>query len=103
MAQMDLMLYLIRQRIGRELADLVMSYLLIDTRTTQARYQVWEHVALTDDETARNFEALIEASLPAGRLGRPEDIAATALLLAGPGGDFYIGACLSPNGGDVMH
>ena len=64
MAQMDLMLYLIRQRIGRDLADLVMSYLLIDTRTTQARYQVWEHVAMTDDETARSFEALIEASLP---------------------------------------
>ena len=64
MAQMDLMLYLIRQQIGRELADLVMSYLLIDTRTTQARYQVWEHVAMTGDETARSFEALIEASLP---------------------------------------
>jgi len=49
------------------------------------------------------WKAMIEASLPSGRLGRPEDIAATALLLAGPGGDFYIGACLSPNGGDVMH
>ena len=64
MAQMDLMLHLIRQQIGRELADLVMSYLLIDSRSTQARYQVWEHVTLTDDETARRFEALIEASLP---------------------------------------
>ena len=49
------------------------------------------------------WKAMIEASLPSGRLGRPEDIAATALLLAGPGGDFYIGACLSPNGGDVMY
>lgn len=49
------------------------------------------------------WKAMIEASLPSGRLGRPEEIAATALLLAGPGGDFYIGACLSPNGGDVMH
>lgn len=49
------------------------------------------------------WKAMIEASLPSGRLGKPEDIAATALLLAGPGGDFYIGACLSPNGGDVMH
>lgn len=48
------------------------------------------------------WKAMIEAALPAGRLGRPEDIAATALLLAGPGGDFYVGACLSPNGGDVM-
>ena len=43
------------------------------------------------------------ASLPAGRFGRPEEIAATALLLAGPEGGFYVGATLSPNGGDVMH
>ena len=42
-------------------------------------------------------------SLPAGRFGRPEEIAATALLLAGPEGGFYVGATLSPNGGDVMH
>jgi 3-oxoacyl-[acyl-carrier protein] reductase len=46
--------------------------------------------------------AFIEA-LPAGRFGRPEEIAATALLLAGPEGGFYVGATLSPNGGDVMH
>ncbi len=64
MAQMDLMLYLIRQQVGPELAELIMSYLLIDTRTTQARYQVWEHVAMTDDETAHSFEALVEASFP---------------------------------------
>ena len=42
-------------------------------------------------------------ALPAGRFGRPEEIAATALLLAGPDGGFYVGATLSPNGGDVMH
>ncbi|MFL5287521.1 MAG: SDR family NAD(P)-dependent oxidoreductase [Rhodopila sp.] len=42
-------------------------------------------------------------ALPAGRFGRPEEIAATALLLAGPEGGFYVGATLSPNGGDVMH
>jgi 3-oxoacyl-[acyl-carrier protein] reductase len=61
----------------------------VDTALTQARGPEWR--------------AAIEAALPAGRLGRPEDIAETALLLAGPGGDFYVGACLSPNGGDVMH
>lgn len=61
----------------------------VDTALTQARGPDWR--------------VAIEAALPAGRLGRPEDIAATALLLAGPGGDFYVGACLSPNGGDVMH
>jgi 3-oxoacyl-[acyl-carrier protein] reductase len=43
------------------------------------------------------------AALPAGRFGRPEEIAATALLLAGPDGGFYVGATLSPNGGDVMY
>ena len=32
-----------------------------------------------------------------------EEIAATALLLAGPDGGFYVGATLSPNGGDVMY
>lgn len=42
-------------------------------------------------------------SLPVGRFGRPEEIAATALLLAGPDGGFYVGATLSPNGGDVMY
>ena len=61
----------------------------VDTDLTRGRGPEWR--------------AMIEASLPSGRLGKPEDIAATALLLAGPGGDFYIGACLSPNGGDVMH
>ncbi|WP_149539424.1 3-oxoacyl-ACP reductase family protein [Siccirubricoccus phaeus] len=45
----------------------------------------------------------IVATLPMGRLGKVEEIAATALLLAGPGGDYYCGATLSPNGGDVMH
>jgi 3-oxoacyl-[acyl-carrier protein] reductase len=47
-------------------------------------------------------QAFIDA-LPAGRFGRPEEIAATALLLAGPDGGFYVGATLSPNGGDVMY
>lgn len=45
----------------------------------------------------------VKAKLFVDRLGAPEDVAATALLLAGPGGGFYVGACLSPNGGDVFH
>ena len=45
----------------------------------------------------------VKAKLFVDRLGTPEDVAATALLLAGPGGGFYVGACLSPNGGDVFH
>ncbi|MBS0640576.1 MAG: 3-oxoacyl-ACP reductase family protein [Acetobacteraceae bacterium] len=47
-------------------------------------------------------QAFIDA-LPIGRFGQPEEIAATALLLAGPQGGFYVGATLSPNGGDVMY
>jgi 3-oxoacyl-[acyl-carrier protein] reductase len=44
------------------------------------------------------------AALPIGRVGQPEEIAAAALLLASsPGGDFFVGATISPNGGDVMH
>lgn len=51
----------------------------------------------------RDRRAAIEASLPAGRRGVPEDGAATAPLLAGKGGDFHVGACLSPIGGEAMH
>jgi len=57
---------------------------------------------LTATMTAGDRQAFIDA-LPAGRFGRPEEIAATALLLAGPDGGFYVGATLSPNGGDVMY
>ncbi|MFC7474601.1 SDR family oxidoreductase [Dankookia sp. GCM10030260] len=61
----------------------------IETDLTRARGPEWK--------------ASMEATILAGRLGRPEEIAATALLLAGPGGAYYVGATLSPNGGDVMH
>jgi 3-oxoacyl-[acyl-carrier protein] reductase len=49
------------------------------------------------------WRAEIESRLPLRRLGRVEEVAATALLLAGPGGGYYCGATLSPNGGDIMH
>ena len=61
---------------------------------------------VTTDLTAvrgPEWSAAMAAALPDRRMGTPEDIAATILLLAGPGGAFYAGACLSPNGGDVMH
>ena len=57
---------------------------------------------LTATMAAQDRQAFIDA-LPVHRFGRPEEIAATALLLAGPQGGFYVGACLSPNGGDVMY
>jgi len=49
------------------------------------------------------WQRAFAARLPAGRFGTADEIAATALLLAGPQGGFYVGATLSPNGGDVMH
>ncbi|MBN8875398.1 MAG: glucose 1-dehydrogenase [Rhodospirillales bacterium] len=57
---------------------------------------------LTATMTPADKQAFIDA-LPIGRFGRPEEIAATALLLASPEGGFYVGATLSPNGGDVMY
>jgi 3-oxoacyl-[acyl-carrier protein] reductase len=57
---------------------------------------------LTASMTPEDRQTFIDA-LPIGRFGRPEEIAATALLLAGPDGGFYVGATLSPNGGDVMY
>lgn len=43
-----------------------------------------------------------ESQNPLGRLGRPEEIAAAAVFLAGPGAGFMTGQCVSPNGGAAM-
>jgi 3-oxoacyl-[acyl-carrier protein] reductase len=43
-----------------------------------------------------------EAQIPLGRIGRPEEIAAAAVFLAGPGATFMTGQCVSPNGGAAM-
>lgn len=43
-----------------------------------------------------------ESQNPLGRIGRPEEIASAALFLAGPGGTFMTGQCVSPNGGAAM-
>ncbi len=62
---------------------------------------------VTTDLTAQLGEGWAErtgAGLPIGRVGKPAEIAAAALLLASsPGGDFFVGATISPNGGDLMH
>ena len=48
-------------------------------------------------------ETLAKESLnPLGRIARPEEIAAAAVFLAGPGASFMTGQCVSPNGGAVM-
>jgi 3-oxoacyl-[acyl-carrier protein] reductase len=44
----------------------------------------------------------IESDNPLGRIARPEEIAAAAVFLAGPGASFMTGQCISPNGGAVM-
>jgi len=41
-------------------------------------------------------------AVPLKRFGRPEEIARSIEFLAGPGGDFYVGQVISPNGGVVM-
>jgi 3-oxoacyl-[acyl-carrier protein] reductase len=41
--------------------------------------------------------------VPLERRGKVGDVVPTALLLAGPGGDYYTGQTLSPDGGDAMH
>lgn len=43
-----------------------------------------------------------EIDIPLHRLGKPEEIAATALLLASDDGDFFCGQIVSPNGGAVF-
>ncbi|MFA5562062.1 MAG: 3-oxoacyl-ACP reductase FabG [Eubacteriales bacterium] len=53
------------------------------------------------DCDSRTIGALVD-STPLGRLGTGQDVAATALFLAGPGGDFVTGQVLSPNGGFVI-
>ena len=54
-------------------------------------------------QNSQDYQDAFKARLPVHRFGTAEEIAATALLLAGPHGGFYVGATLSPNGGDVMH
>jgi len=61
---------------------------LVDTRLNSGLSAAW---------TARKL-----AEMPIGRMGRPQDIAPTAVLLASSEGDFYVGQTLSPNGGDVF-
>lgn len=60
------------------------------------------------DTPLLGFDALTEAqkrqetALPMGRIGRPEEVAAAVVFLAGPGASFFTGQCLGANGGAVM-
>jgi len=44
----------------------------------------------------------LETAQPLGRIGRPEEIAAAIVFLAGPGATFFTGQCLGANGGAAM-
>lgn len=45
---------------------------------------------------------MLAKSLPAKRLGTPDEVAATALFLASDAASFYHGQVLCPNGGGIM-
>jgi 3-oxoacyl-[acyl-carrier protein] reductase len=49
----------------------------------------------------RDFYERIAASMPLGRWGKPEDVAAAAVWLASPGGDFVTGQAININGGAI--
>jgi 3-oxoacyl-[acyl-carrier protein] reductase len=49
----------------------------------------------------REFYDRVAASMPVGRWGTPEDVAAAALWLASPGANFVTGQAININGGEV--
>jgi 3-oxoacyl-[acyl-carrier protein] reductase len=44
----------------------------------------------------------LEIANPMGRIGRPEEVAAAVVFLAGPTATFFTGQCLGANGGAAM-
>ena len=61
------------------------------------------------DTPLLGFDAMTEAQKamesnnPMGRIGRPEEVAAAVVFLAGPGATFFTGQCLGANGGTAMN
>lgn len=53
--------------------------------------------ALTDEQTSK-----LQASIPLGRLGAPEDVAGLVRFLAGPAGSYITGQIITVDGGMVM-
>ncbi|MDX8382540.1 MAG: 3-oxoacyl-ACP reductase FabG, partial [Ghiorsea sp.] len=54
------------------------------------------------DELGDDAKKSLETRIPLGRLGSPEDIAASVLFLAGDGGGYISGQVLHVNGGMYM-
>jgi 3-oxoacyl-[acyl-carrier protein] reductase len=50
---------------------------------------------------SETLQGVVALQTPAGRLGRPEEIAATAAFLASDDASFFVGETVSPNGGLV--
>ncbi|MFI0483511.1 glucose 1-dehydrogenase [Actinomadura sp. 9N215] len=48
------------------------------------------------------YDPRVAAAIPAGRWGRPEEIAAAICFLASDDAGYFVGSVLSPNGGIVM-
>ncbi|MFV3077378.1 SDR family oxidoreductase [Niveispirillum fermenti] len=53
------------------------------------------------NQAARDHADKVSAAIPAGRIGRPEDIAAAAVYLASRAGDYVVGSTLTVDGGLV--
>jgi 3-oxoacyl-[acyl-carrier protein] reductase len=53
--------------------------------------------ALTEEQTSK-----LQASIPLGRLGAPEDVAGLVRFLAGPAGSYITGQIITVDGGMVM-
>lgn len=54
-------------------------------------------------ETLSKAQKLLETAHPLGRIGKPEEIAAAVVFLAGAGATFFTGQCLGANGGAAMY
>lgn len=53
-------------------------------------------------ETLTEAQRRQETAHPLGRIGRPEEVAAAIVFLAGPGATLFTGQCLGANGGAAM-
>ncbi len=54
-------------------------------------------------DTMTAGQQALETANPMGRIGRPEEVAAAVVFLAGPGATFFTGQCLGANGGAAMN
>jgi 3-oxoacyl-[acyl-carrier protein] reductase len=53
-------------------------------------------------DTMTDAQKALENTNPMGRIGRPEEVAAAVVFLAGPTATFFTGQCLGANGGAAM-